>query len=252
MNWWNKLKRSLIPSRSDSRPIDLDKLQQILGHKFHQPALISLALTHRSLVRARDGEMPSNERLEFLGDSVLGLVIADKLYRDYPNLAEGNLTKKKAMLVNEAALSRVAMEIGLNDHILLSTDEERSGGRDRPSIVSDAFEAVIGALYLDGGLEAARNMILNCLYARRDAIVNDSSQQNYKGDLLELVQADGESVPRYEVIRESGPDHGKTFHVTVIVGADQVGEGTGASKKDAEQKAARMALDRLARNTRPD
>jgi ribonuclease-3 len=248
MNWWNKLKQSFTSSRSESKPVDLNKLQQILGHSFKQPALIGLALTHRSLVRAHNGGMPSNERLEFLGDSVLGLVIAAKLFQDHPDLAEGDLTKKKAMLVNEAALSRVAMEIGLNEHILLSADEERSGGRERPSIVSDAFEAVIGAVYLDGGLESARRMILNCLYARREAITNDSSQQNYKGDLLELVQAGGDGVPHYTVTRESGPDHGKTFYVTVTVENDQVGEGTGASKKDAEQKAARMALDHLGRN----
>ncbi len=249
MNWWRKLRKLITDPHSVSPPADLNRLQQILGYQFRQPHLLQLALTHRSLVRASNGLVPSNERLEFLGDSVLGLVVADQLYHDHPRRAEGDLTKGKAMLVNEAALSRVGMEIRLNNHILLSTDEERSGGRDRPSIVSDAFEAVVGAIFLDGGLEAARSMILRCLYSRRHGIINDSSQQNYKGDLLELVQADGESVPQYEVVEESGPDHDKVFHVVVLVGRRRVGEGIGPSKKEAEQKAARMALEQLSRSS---
>lgn len=245
MSLWNKLKQLLPKAETGSQSTDLSQLQRLLGYQFEDSNLARLALTHRSLVRVRDGERPSNERLEFLGDSVLGLVIAEQLYRDHPGETEGDLTKRKAMLVNEAALARVGVEIGLNQHILLSTDEERSGGRERPSIVSDALEAIIGAIHLDGGLEAARRMILRCLYSRRHEIVNDASQQNYKGDLLERVQSCSADLPRYDVIAESGPDHDKVFRVVVSVGNRRLGEGTGPSKKDAEQKAARMALIQL-------
>jgi ribonuclease-3 len=246
MTLWKKLRRLFAGERpfiaSEVPTFDLPQLERLLDYHFENPELASLALTHRSLVRVYDGNLPSNERLEFLGDSVLGLVIADQLYRDHPDQAEGNLTKQKAMLVNEIALARVGTECGFNAHILLSADEERAGGRERPSIVSDAFEALIGAVYLDGGLEAARRMILGCVYSRRDDLLADTAQQNYKGDLLERVQATSSELPCYDVISESGPDHNKTFRVIVRVGARRLGEGTGSSKKDAEQKAARMAL----------
>lgn len=245
MSFRDKLRRLFGRSASISHAYDLNQLQGILGHRFRQHALLQQSLTHRSIVRARNGIIPSNERLEFLGDSVLGLVIADQLCHDHPEWLEGDLTKLKAMLVNEAALSRVGMEIGLNKYILLSSDEEKSGGRERPSIVSDAFEAVIGAIYLDGGFEAARRTILECLYSRRDAIVSDVSQHNFKGELLELVQGQGGGSPQYEVISESGPDHDKIFCVTVWVGENRLGEGSGPSKKEAEQRAAGVALDRL-------
>jgi ribonuclease-3 len=247
MGLWSSFRKILTGSGSDSDGPDLDKLQKILGYRFRDPELLHLGLTHRSLVRSNSGRLPSNERLEFLGDSVLGLVVADQLYRDNPRQAEGSLTKTKAMLVNETALSRVAGEIGFNEFILLSPEEERSGGRERPSIVSDAFEAVIGAIFIDGGLEAARRMIRNTLYARRQAIMSDIDQQNFKGDLLELVQASGGRAPRYEVMSETGPDHDKLFHVVVTVDGEQLGDGRGSSKKDAEQKAAHLALQRLQR-----
>jgi ribonuclease-3 len=247
MSLWDKLNRLLRRTSAKSEAHNLDQLEGILGYRFRRHALLQQSLTHRSIVRARDGLIPSNERLEFLGDSVLGLVIADQLCHDHPEWPEGDLTKLKAMLVNEAALSRVGMEIGLNKYVLLSSDEERSGGRERPSIVSDACEAVIGAIYLDGGFDAARRVVLACLYSRRDAIVNDDSQRNFKGELLELVQGQGEGSPQYEVINESGPDHDKVFCVAVWVGEQRLGEGSGPSKKEAEQRAAGVALDRLHR-----
>jgi len=245
MNLWFQLKRLFFGSSRVSDSGDFDGLEQILGYRFRDHSLLSRGLAHRSIVRARGGLIPSNERLEFLGDSVLGLVIADQLYRDHPDVDEGGLTKLKAMLVNESALSRVAIEIGFNNHIIMSSDEEKSGGRERASIISDAFEAVIGAIYLDGGLAPARRTVLNCLYARRDVIVSDDSQRNYKGDLLELVQSRGDAAPQYEVVRETGPDHDKMFCVAVKIGEQRLGEGTGPSKKEAEQRAAGAALARL-------
>lgn len=224
----------------------MNRLRAVLDYHFDDESLARQSLTHRSFVRACNGGIPSNERLEFLGDSVLGLVIAEQLFRDNRDLPEGDLTKQKAMLVNEAALARVAIEIGLNQCILMSDEEAASGGRERPSIVSDAFEAVIAAIFLDGGIEAARRFILDTVYRRRDDIMSDASQRNYKGELLEKVQANGNSLPQYDVILESGPDHDKTFHVVVTIYGRRCGEGKGNTKKEAEQKAARIALEQEA------
>lgn len=223
----------------------LDGVQTLIGYHFRDTRYLLLGLTHRSYARSTNHDTPSNERLEFLGDSVLGLVISDQLYHDNPNESEGVLTKTKAMLVNETTLASIGREIGLNKFIRLSPEEDRAGGRDRASIISDAFEAVIGAIYLDGGIDAARDIVLRFIYTRKDRIVTDSAQRNFKGDLLELIQAKGEGVPRYDVISEAGPDHEKTFHVVVTIGGVKVGEGTGSSKKEAEQKAASQALESL-------
>ncbi|MEW5796105.1 MAG: ribonuclease III [Candidatus Zixiibacteriota bacterium] len=247
MSIWTQIRRVFSGSTRVSHTKDLAPLEDILGHRFHDRALLRQGLTHRSIIRVRNGLVPSNERLEFLGDSVLGLVIADQLFRDHPHMTEGDLTKVKAMLVNETALSRVAVEIGLNNYIMMSSEEEKSGGRDRASIISDAFEAVIGAIYLDAGIEAARRTIISCLYSRRDSIAADDSQRNFKGELLELIQAQGGGSPQYEVISEFGPDHDKTFSVAVRVGDQRLGEGTGPTKKEAEQRAAAMALEQLRR-----
>ncbi len=219
--------------------------EEILQYRFDDRELIGTGLTHRSAVRTGNSPQPSYERLEFLGDAVLGLIISDQLFADFPKESEGDLTKTKAMMVNESTLAQISRETGLNKYIIMSPEEERAGGRERPSIISDAFESVIGAVYLDGGIEVARDVVLRLLYTRRDAILADSSQRNFKGDLLELIQAKGEGVPRYDVILEDGPDHEKTFHVVVIVSGERVGEGVGLSKKEAEQRAASMALTQL-------
>ena len=249
MSFWTKFRQLFTAARAPKQDIDINQLQKLLGYKFRNPDLLLLGLTHRSLTRVRAGKYPSNERLEFLGDSVLDLVVAEQLYRDHPELPEGDLTKRKAMLVNETALSRVTLEIGLNEFIQISSEEERNGGRERPSIISDAFEAVIGAIFLDGGLEATRGMIMKCLYSRRHEITNDTAQQNYKGELLELVQGQGGEAPLYEVVSETGPDHNKIFQVAVFVGGHKFGEGSGPSKKDAEQKAACLAMTQLNRES---
>lgn len=242
--------RRFFSSEPTSESEQLAAVSKLIGYRFKDTAHLALGLSHRSYIRTQPGGSNSYERLEFLGDSVLGLVIAEQLYRDRPGETEGNLTKIKAMLVNETTLAQVGREIGLNAHILLSPEEEKSGGRDRNSIVADAFEAVIGAIYLDGGIDAAREFILKRIYSRRDSITSDLAQRNYKGDLLELVQARGDGVPKYDVISEAGPDHDKTFHVIVTVTGEKIGEGTGQSKKEAEQRAAAMALEVMGRSER--
>ncbi|MCK4301467.1 MAG: ribonuclease III [candidate division Zixibacteria bacterium] len=229
------------PHRVSSQP-DLEAVQRTLGYQFHDESLLLLGLTHRSFSHSDRNDLPSNERMEFLGDSVLGLIIADQLFRDHPDIREGALTKTKAMLVNEVTLAAVGTGIGLNRFIRLSPEEDRSGGRERPSIVSDAFESVIAAVYLDGGMEAARRLVLRLIYSRREEITSDSSQRNYKGELLELTQSHEEGIPHYEVSSEKGPDHCKMFTVVVLVRNQVVGSGSGSSKKEAEQQAAAEAL----------
>ena len=243
MSFWVRLTQ-LFSDRSTSITALAAKVQQLTGYTFRQPKLLELALTHRSAV-ATDSEAPSNERLEFLGDSVLGLVVADQLYLDHPEQSEGDLTKTKAMLVNEVTLAAIAREIGLNQCVSLSPEELRAGGQERPSIVADAFEAIIGAIYRDGGYDAARDVVMRLIYTRKDRITTDESQRNYKGELLELVQSRGEGMPRYEVVMERGPDHAKEFHVIVLIGGQKIGNGVGTSKKEAEQKAASIALESI-------
>jgi len=247
MGIFDSIKRVLGHPDGEPAEIDLDAVQDIVGYHFREPQLLRLALTHRSHARNSCAAESSNERLEFLGDSVLGLVIAEKLYLDHRKKAEGDLTKMKAMLVNEVTLSVVAQEVGLNEYILLSPEEKQAGGYERSSIVSDAFESVIGAVFLDGGFRSARDVVLRLIYTRKDNIIADRSQRNFKGELLELVQSRGEGMPRYEVISETGPDHEKTFHIAVHVNGHRVGEGVGQSKKEAEQQAASQALDALNR-----
>jgi ribonuclease-3 len=187
----------------------------------------------------------SNERMEYLGDSVLGLVIAEYLFKIHPDYNEGGLTKNKSVLVNEMTLSSVGRECGLNELILMSPDEERAGGRTRNSIVSDTVEAVIAAIYLDAGLDGARRFIKKLIISHAGEILNDSAQRNYKGELLEHLQGIGLEPPRYDVVSEEGPDHQKTFEVVVYTGGKITGSGTGPSKKEAEQIAASQSLKRL-------
>ena len=245
MGLWDRVSRFFRATEIPPEDPRLEGVQQLLGYQFRDRQLLLLGLTHRSYARSTNHDQQSNERLEFLGDSVLGLIISDQLFKDNPGESEGNLTKTKAMLVNETTLCQLGKEIGLNKFIRLSAEEDRAGGRERASIISAAFEAVIGAVYLDGGIDAARDIVLRSIYTRREKILTDTSQRNYKGDLLELIQAKGEGVPRYDVVSEEGPDHEKTFHVIVTIGVQKVGEGVGYSKKEADQKAASEALETL-------
>lgn len=243
MGVWDFLKNTFGAKSAEPSEQDLGAVQRIVGYTFRDETLLKLALTHRSFHRQNEEDRPSNERLEYLGDSVLGLIIADKLFHDHGDLREGQLTKIKAMLVNETTLATIGRDIGLNEHVLLSPEEDRLGGRERASIISDAFESIIGAVYLDGGLEAARDVVLRLIYRKKNSIMSDASQRNYKGELLELIQARGNGMPRYDVAWEKGPDHEKEFKVMVFVGDRSVGTGIGFSKKEAEQKAAAEALD---------
>ncbi len=245
MGLWTKLFRKQGSQYSENDRVSLKAVQEITGYHFRNLDILLLALTHRSFYKPTDKlhYRESNERLEYLGDSVLGLVIADLLYKDHPDLREGRLTKIKAMLVNETTLANVGKSSKINQYIRLSSEEDKLGGRMRPSIISDAFESIIGAVYLDGGLPASFDVITRLIYAHKQEILSDKTQKNFKGELLELMQSRGEGMPYYEVESETGPDHDKQFTIIVSVNSTKIGSGTGHTKKEAEQKAAAMALE---------
>lgn len=223
---------------------DLDALQRALGHEFQQPELLAQALTHRSYVNENDDVFTNNQRLEFLGDSVLGLVVADRVYALFPHAEEGSLSSWLASLVNEGALCAIAQSVRLGDYLRLGRGEALGGGRRKPSILADAYEAVIAAIYLDAGLPAAREVIL-ALHA--DAIAQChmyAPPEDNKSKFQRLVQAEGEFHPQYAIVDERGPAHERVFVVTVYVGDVEYGEGEGRTRKAAEQDAARVALTR--------
>ena len=213
---------------------------------FRDLTLLKLALTHRSYLSVTgQGPRESNERLEFLGDSVLGLTTSEYLYRRHPDDHEGQLTKTKSLLVSKAILSRRALRMGLGRFVLMSHSEVESGGRQRLSILADAFESVLGAIYLDQGFEAARAFIHQHLLSESDAITSDKRHTNYKSHLQEYVQNAFRTHPVYRIRSEYGPDHSKHFMVEVMVGRRTLGEGRGHNKKEAEQAAARDALEKV-------
>jgi ribonuclease-3 len=220
----------------------LESLDRALGVSFEDAALRETALTHRSYA-FEQGTETTNERLEFLGDSVLGLVVTDMSYKTYPDLPEGALAKLRAAIVNMSALADVARTLGLGDLVLLGRGEELSGGRDKASILADALEAVFGAVYLDRGLDVARELIERLFRPlMEEAVLKGGS--DYKTILQELASRELSSMPEYR-LEDSGPDHAKEFTATVYVAGEALGRGRGRSKKEAEQQAAQEAHARI-------
>ncbi len=217
---------------------DLDALADRIGHRFADPSLLQRALAHRSWCAETPGTV-SNERLEFLGDAVLGWAIADIVYHRY-DVAEGQLTDLRKSVVNAIALAEVAQQLGLGPHIMLGRGEAAAGGADKPSILSDAFEAVLGAVYLDGGADAAYGMVERLVVPRMPETADAMDQFDQKTQLQELSARAGRGAPVYE-LTSRGPDHAKSFHATVSIDDEVVGEGDGRSKKSAEQAAATQA-----------
>ncbi len=207
------------------------------------PALLERALTHRSYAYEHGG-LPTNERLEFLGDAVLGLVVTDALFSTHPDLAEGSLAKLRASVVSTRALAGVARELGLGRWLRLGKGEEVTGGRDKPSILADTMEAVIGAVYVEHGLEGATTLVRALFDPLMRAAAHDGAAQDWKTVLQEFTAAHTLGVPDYR-IAESGPDHAKSFVATAIVAGEARGEGSGSSKKEAEQQAAQVAFRAL-------
>lgn len=219
-------------------------LETSLDYSFRQSGLLRLALTHRS-VSSEDPARNNNERLEFLGDAVLQLVVTDLLYGSYPQLAEGQMAKVRAAVVSRQALAEVARLLRLGDHVELAPSEEATGGRTKDSILADAVEAIIGAVYLDGGIEPARELVLRFWDERVAERAKDPGVKDYKTRLQELTARDGRR-PEYRV-EGKGPDHDRRFTAVVSVSGTVYGSGEGRSKKEAEQAAARKALDELTR-----
>ncbi len=222
---------------------DFSQLAKRLGLMFREPKLFRQALTHRSYLNEhREANWDHNERLEFLGDAVLELVTTDYLFGRYPDQTEGDLTAYRAALVNTDTIAAVALGLGVNDYLLLSKGEAKDNGRARQVILANTFEAIIGAIYLDQGLETAKQFIEKHLASRTAALVAERRWQDAKSFFQERAQAIAEVTPTYEVMNEVGPDHDKMFTVGLYLGSELVASGAGHSKQEAEQAAARAAL----------
>lgn len=220
----------------------MKNLEAKLGYSFQNEQLLCHALTHSSYANEHREGLTSNERLEFLGDSVLGMVVADHLYCTHPDMPEGELTRTRAALVCEGSLYEVAKGLGLGDYLRLGKGEDAGGGRNRPSILADAVESVLAAVYLDGGIAQARRLIRTLILDRETEKAVD---RDYKTALQELVQRESGQVLVYRSVGERGPDHAKTFIMEVTLNGKSAGIGEGRTKKEAEQMAARAALERL-------
>ncbi|HVH29813.1 MAG TPA: ribonuclease III [Vicinamibacterales bacterium] len=226
---------------------EFETLEQTIGYRFRDRGLLEHAMTHTS--RAHEdvsGGVVDNESLEFLGDAVLGLLIAEMLFHECPDYDEGQKSKAKAALVSTASLARLAEHLHLGDHLLLGRGEEKTGGRRKQALLADGYEALIAAIYLDGGIEHARAFVgreFASLLA--EARQSGDAGQDHKSALQELVQARGEPLPEYRLVASSGPDHRKQFHVEVAISGEPIAEAMGSSKKEAEQEAAKLALERL-------
>ena len=219
-------------------------LETAIGYRFHNISLLQNALTHSSYANERwHNSLRSNERLEFLGDSVLGMLVAEYLFRNFPNRPEGELTRMRADMVCEKTLAAAANRIGIGSHLLLGHGEEQGGGRCRDSILADAMESVIAACFLDGGLDAALKVVQQCILV--EGPVTKLHNADYKTQLQELVQQKKNQVLSYALVGQSGPDHDKKFDVEVSLNGSVVGSGSGSSKKRAEQDAARCAIEKL-------
>ena len=222
----------------------INDLEKAIGYRFSNITLLQNALTHSSYANeCWHDSLKSNERLEFLGDSILGMVVAEYLYRNFPSRTEGELTKMRADMVCEKALARVADQLKLGSYLLLGHGEEQTGGRERASILADAVESVIAACFLDGGMVAAQSFIDR--FVLRDVPVTKLQNVDYKTQLQELVQQKKNQVLSYDLIGESGPDHDKRFEVALTLNGKVVGTGSGSSKKRAEQAAAAVAIRTL-------
>jgi len=224
----------------------LAELEKIIGYSFKDKSILSLALTHSSYANEHKlGKFEYNERLEFLGDAVLEFFISRCIYEKYPELPEGELTKLRAAIVCEGSLAKKAVEVHLGEFLLLGKGEEITGGRQRESILADAFEAVIGAVLMDGGIECVEKYVMGLMTGVVESVRSNFMLMDYKTRLQEEVQKHGKESVTYAIIKESGPDHGKTFTAEVYHVGKTLGSGSGKTKKEAEQNAAKNALSKM-------
>ena len=219
-------------------------LEKIIGYTFSDKELLTTALTHRSFAQINEKKI-NNERLEFLGDSILGFCVAEYLFENYKKLPEGQLTKIRSLVVCENALYNIAQKIELGKYLRLGRGEEQSNGRNRPSILSDAMEALFAAIYLDGGADAAKTVIISLLKDEIEKVIKFEDYRDFKTLLQEITQKDNGKSPVYDLVKEEGPDHDKTFTVTVSLDGKVLASGVGHSKKEAEKHAAKTAVNIL-------
>ena len=236
------LKRMLDLSQLTSK---IDEIEERLGYIFSNKNLLLQALIHRSYVNEnRDAGLNHNERLEFLGDSVLGLIVADYLYHRLPDYPEGRLSQLRALLVDAHACAKYFQKLGLGEYIMLGRGELMSEGRSKVSILADAFEAVVGAIFIDGNLATARSFLLCHFEAEANETIG-APPRNFKAELQDYTQKKYQTTPTYRVVQETGPDHAKQFHLIVLIQNQEMGIGVGRTKKEAEQRAAFDALTKL-------
>lgn len=226
---------------------NLDHLQERLEYEFSEPSLLRLALTHPSVAHETTAPTPHNQRLEFLGDAVLGLALTHELYERFHAVSEGPLTKARAQMVNRRSLAEQARKFRLGEFLILSRGEETSGGREKQSALADAFEALVGAIFIDGGFDAARAFVLRCFNDSFGHLTRIPNIDNPKGELQEMLQSESSEAPRYETTSVTGPDHDRVFECAVFHEKRELGRGSGKSKKSAESQAAMSALRALKR-----
>ncbi|MFZ2447144.1 MAG: ribonuclease III [Syntrophobacteraceae bacterium] len=233
--------------------IDLEKLQDELGYRFRDRELLFRSLVHRSYAYENADVASDNETLEFLGDSVLGLAISHILLERFPDYDEGELSRLRSSIVNERELAHIASSVNLGDYLLLGKGEELSGGRQKPSLLANALEALLAAVYLDGGLDSAVRLVKKMFYDyldnREEEYLLKALDKDYKTQLQEITQARLKLTPSYFLESEAGPDHNKTFHMRVAIGKRVLAHGSGKSKKEAQQEAARMAMEQIGDNS---
>ncbi len=228
---------------------DLAALQQTLGISFNDPSLLEQALVHSSYINENPGfALAANERLEFLGDAVLGSVVAEKLYQDFPQFSEGEMTKLRSVLVRRDNLARIARTLGLGSYLYLGKGEAASGGRHKPANLAAALEAVIAAIFLDQGSASSRDFVLGLLNKELQKVVSQGIKTDYKSQLQELIQSRQQPTPAYYLVEAAGPDHDRKFIVEVRIDNTVLGRGSGRSKKVAETEAAHAALEQLSTN----
>lgn len=230
---------------------DVAQLQKVLGVSFRNQSLLEQAMVHSSYLNENPGSgLASNERLEFFGDAILGLIIAEKLYQDFPGLTEGEMTRLRAALVRKDTLARIARTLALGQYLFLGKGEEASGGRDKPANLARAFEALLAAVFLDRGLVITRKLVLKLFRGELEKVARQGRVIDYKSQLQEIIQSKYHASPSYRVIEAEGPDHARRFTVEAIGGGVVLGAGSGKSKKLAEAEAARAALEKLTNFTR--
>ncbi len=225
--------------------LDIDKLEKSFKLNFSNKYLLTTAFTHRSYLNEAGKDLSSNERLEFLGDAILSFIVSSYLYQKYPSQKEGSLTNMRSTIVKTKTLAEIAKNLKFGDYLLLSRGEEDGGGRTNPSLLADTFEAFIGALYLDQGLDATQKFLNQILLSQVAQIMKKELHTDYKSQLQEVVQMFSKSAPTYKVVKTKGPDHAKSFWVTVVVDGIEKEVGTGQSKQDAEQQAAAKTLEKM-------